>query len=366
MLSLNNLFTLFLKYATILTNMNLSNLKESFIKFNNTTVAVLIPLIEKILTARAKRKYILAVKAKERGLIMDWVVALFWAVGWVFLINQYLIQAYQIPSESMERTLLVGDRIFVNKLIFGPEVLPNFAKLPSPIKPKRSNIIIFQSPEYVSKGPLFEVVHRLLYMISFSNINLNKNAIDLLIKRAVGFSGDIIIVRDGDCFIKGRGDREFISEEEFFKKSDLPFNVQRLLPKSEYENSRFMVLYDTYLNQGLEIPFPYNSKEISARVDGLKKFTDENLFLNDEQIRYNSETYIQAKTLYSLYPWIKKYRESFYIAEKGIYVKDGYVLPLGDNRDNSHDGRAWGLVKTNKILGKPLFRFWPLDRMGVI
>ena len=48
----------------------------------------------------------------------------------------------------------------------------------------------------------------------------------------------------------------------------------------------------------------------------------------------------------------------------GIYVPEGYVLPLGDNRDNSRDGRYFGPVSESVINGKVIFRFWPLNRIG--
>ncbi len=48
----------------------------------------------------------------------------------------------------------------------------------------------------------------------------------------------------------------------------------------------------------------------------------------------------------------------------GIYVPENYVLPLGDNRDNSSDGRYFGPVKEETINGRVIARFWPLNRIG--
>lgn len=44
---------------------------------------------------------------------------------------------------------------------------------------------------------------------------------------------------------------------------------------------------------------------------------------------------------------------------------DSY-LALGDNRDNSLDGRCWGFVPRDRIIGRAIFRFWPLDQVGPI
>ena len=45
-------------------------------------------------------------------------------------------------------------------------------------------------------------------------------------------------------------------------------------------------------------------------------------------------------------------------------VPSGYVLPLGDNRDNSHDGRYFGPVPEGTINGRVVGRFWPLNRIS--
>jgi len=65
------------------------------------------------------------------------------------------------------------------------------------------------------------------------------------------------------------------------------------------------------------------------------------------------------------YPHESRYR-SWIINKRIIYVGEGRILPLGDNRDNSRDGRIFGTVKTSKILGKGAFKYWPLNRLGGI
>ncbi len=49
-----------------------------------------------------------------------------------------------------------------------------------------------------------------------------------------------------------------------------------------------------------------------------------------------------------------------------VIVPSHSYLVLGDNRNDSYDSHYWGFVPRNKIIGKAMFRFWPLDRMGEI
>ena len=46
-------------------------------------------------------------------------------------------------------------------------------------------------------------------------------------------------------------------------------------------------------------------------------------------------------------------------------LKDNEYYVLGDNRISSSDSRIWGCVKNDQILGKVIFKYWPLDSFGV-
>ena len=65
---------------------------------------------------------------KKRGIknsaFIEWLDALIFAVIAVTLINIFLFQNYKIPTGSMEKSLLIGDRLFVSKLAYGPR-MPN-------------------------------------------------------------------------------------------------------------------------------------------------------------------------------------------------------------------------------------------------
>src|SRR5439155_23303104 len=67
------------------------------------------------------------------------------------LIQTFLVQAFKIPSGSMEGTLQVGDFLLVNKLVYGAEVPFTHARLPRLRQPQRGDVIVFKWPEDPTK-----------------------------------------------------------------------------------------------------------------------------------------------------------------------------------------------------------------------
>src|SRR4051794_8537171 len=80
-------------------------------------------------------------------------------VVWFFL-RTFLVEAFRIPSGSMENTLLIGDFLFVNKALYGAEVPLIHAHLPAVREPHRDDILVFDSVE--EEG--LKVVKRLIGM----------------------------------------------------------------------------------------------------------------------------------------------------------------------------------------------------------
>lgn len=72
----------------------------------------------------------------------------------------------------------------------------------------------------------------------------------------------------------------------------------------------------------------------------------ERVYVNDQPLR---ENYIEDKPNYSFGP---------------VTVPANQYLVLGDNRNNSYDSHYWGYVPRDKIIGRAIVRFWPLNRVG--
>jgi signal peptidase I len=106
-----------------------------------------------------------------------WAASILVAVLIWIVLRSYLIEAFRIPSASMENTLLVGDFLFVNKAIYGGELeIPGtgirLLRVPGYGEPRRDGVVVFRSVED-------------------STPNLN------IVKRVIGAAGDTLaMVRD--------------------------------------------------------------------------------------------------------------------------------------------------------------------------
>lgn len=81
------------------------------------------------------------------GQIVDWIKSLAIALAIFLVLRTFLIEAFRIPSGSMENTLLVGDFLFVNKALYGAEIPFTGVHLPAFREPERGDLVIFRSVE---------------------------------------------------------------------------------------------------------------------------------------------------------------------------------------------------------------------------
>lgn len=308
----------------------------------------LISFTETVLTFRKKSKYIKSEREKNLHPVADWLGAFLWAAGVVLLLNQFLFQAYVIPSKSMERTLRTRDRLFVNKFLYGPELLPGKFKIDGSIEPKLSDVVIFENPEYISKGALFDLAQRVIFMLSLSMIDIDKDANGnpahhFLIKRIAASNGDFIKFIRGELYIKPEGESSYFHEKDYMALTGRDYYYQRTIISENYpvvdRSTRQTVFYET---------LGYGSV-LTSRPKFQLDSVESNIIIN--------------KYLSQVSPSNLGFYQEFKENKIGVYVPKGWYLPLGDNRDRSHDGRIFGSIEDREILGRASFKFWPLNRL---
>ncbi len=129
--------------------------------------------------------------AKGKSKVREFVESIIWALVLAFIIRSCVVQAFKIPSGSMEDTLVIGDHLLVNKFIYGiklPFTDKRILKLRDPI---RGDVMVFEYPEDRSKD---------------------------FIKRVIGVPGDEISVRDKQVFVNGV---LYHNPHEVHKESDM-------------------------------------------------------------------------------------------------------------------------------------------------
>jgi signal peptidase I len=105
------------------------------------------------------------------------------------VVKTWLMQAFYIPSESMENTLQVGDRVIVNKLV------------PSPVALQRGDVIVFEDPDHwlptpvpVQRSPITRALNSTLTFVGL----LPSDEGNHLIKRVIGLPGDHVVCCDSN------------------------------------------------------------------------------------------------------------------------------------------------------------------------
>ncbi|HRK28614.1 MAG TPA: signal peptidase I [Chitinophagales bacterium] len=314
---------------------------------------------------------------------------LFIALVLVPLINIFILQSYAIPTSSMEGTMLVGDKLFVSKLHFGPRVpqtpiafpyvhnsifgLPSYTtlislpymRLPGFSAAKRGDIVVFNYPVEVDKD--IPVDKRTNY-----------------VKRCTAQFGDTLQIIDAQVHINGKPvQNPPLLQHAHAVKTSTPFNpkIKDKLQISEVFQGNEVGSYVMMLND-------QTAEEIKkmANIDTLYKIVqpkgefNPRIFPFNPRFNWNLDNfgplYIPKKgdkiqlteDNYTLYETvIKKYENNPTLEWKEgkatlngqpitEYVfKMNYFFMMGDNRHNSEDSRYWGFVPEDHVVGKPVF-----------
>ena len=256
---------------------------------------------------------------------LEFIKNLLFAAVAALIIKTFLIETSRVPTGSMEKTILVGDFLFVNKFVYGSSsprnipftniALPYF-QLPAIHEPERGDIVVFEYP-----GDRDE---------------MNSAEIMNYVKRCIGEPGDTIEVIDKVVFVNGK-EAKRPAQIQYISPYVTPAGVAnpRIFPKgSGFNEDNFGPVYVP--KKGDKIPLTLETVEkwrtIIDREFGKRVVTVE-----------GSQVMIEGKPADS------------------YTLKQDYYFMMGDNRDDSADSRFWGFVPRDKIVGQALMIYWSWD-----
>jgi len=347
---------------------------------------------------------------KSRTEVGEWVSSIVFAIVAATLVHTYFMQPYTIPTSSLEKSLLVGDFLFVSKFHYGARTpmtviaapmvhdslplikaksylkfphLPYFRLLGFE-KIKRNEIVVFNWP-----------VDTVRFFRDHSNIHIDK-PIDKksnYVKRCVGIPGDSLEIKEGYIYING--------ERTVLPDRALPQYMHKVITDGQQLSAAFLKRFNVTEGGFYGDYYMLNLTDENAgklRANPLVKSVtkqilpkghyESGIFPHNEQYAWSIDNYgpiyipeagktveLNAKSL-PFYKRIIEVYENNNLTTNGdeIFIngklaatytfKQDYYWMMGDNRHNSEDARYWGYVPFDHVVGKPVFIWFSWDTNG--
>lgn len=369
--------------------------------------------------------YIVERSLKPRTNTGEWVSSIVFAIVAATMVHTYFMQPYTIPTSSLEKSLLIGDFLFVSKFHYGartpitavsiPMVHDTFPAIPIPFlgfhitpqfrsylkKPHlpyfrfpglqsihRNDIVVFNWP-----ADTVEQFFRTPDHIIRKPIDKKSN----YVKRCVGIAGDTLSIVDGYVYINGK--KSILPDRAKPQYDYTVYTDNQQISTNSIENRYHAREWGRYQNGNYRMNLDDEAARLLAKNPMIKKMErevipagiHEDVFPHQDSLKWNRDNYgpfyipEQGKTtvlsidnlpLYSKI--IGEYEKNDLKVENGkIYIngieastytfKQNYYWMMGDNRDHSEDSRYWGFVPFDHIVGKPVFIWmsWDTNAKGI-
>ncbi|WP_442787333.1 signal peptidase I [Flavobacterium suncheonense] len=335
--------------------------------------------------------------------------SLLFAIVVATLVHTYFMQPYTIPTSSLEKSLLVGDFLFVSKFHYGARTpmttvaapmvhdtipvlgtksyskfpqLPYF-RFPGMQQIERNDIVVFNWPA----DTVYQFFDR-----SGRRADKPIDKKSNYVKRCVGIPGDNLSIKDGVVMINSEPlklhDRQKLQHSyKIAIDGKTPINFEYLLKELNITDPAGQITKDTLLfsaltEEGAQVfkntPGVVSvTKVIDTKGDfrifpHTKPWTQDNMgpiYIPEagKTVELNSETLPFYKRIITDYEHNdlkvtgNEIRINGQIATNYTF-KQNYYWMMGDNRHNSEDSRYWGFVPADHIVGKPVFIWMSLDQ----
>jgi len=322
--------------------------------------------------------------------LVEWIDAIIFAVVAATLIRIFLIEAFTIPTSSMEKSLLVGDYLFVSKVAYGPKV-PNtplsfpfahhtlplttstksylewlkwpYKRLAGLTNVKRFDNVVFNFPEgdtvaiHRQNESYYDLCRR-YGRNRVWNDKLNFGEIvarpvdkrENYIKRCVAIAGDTLLIKNGDLYINGEKITDFVDMEYNYivttNGTDInPNNLAKIGISQDdiYFSSRMKWMdYDSSLYANvLKFMIPLDAEKVNElskypNVISIDRFIhddEESVFPQDQKISKNRDNMGPI--------WIPKKGTTVSISNENIALYERVINIYENNTLEKKDGKIY-------------------------
>ena len=354
--------------------------------------------------------------------LFSWLDAIVFALVAVYFINLYIFQNYQIPSSSLEKTLRVGDFLYVSKMAYGARVpqtplsMPlvqhtfpewlgggksyldkphwDYKRLKGWTSPKKEDIVVFNFPtgDTVCTKMQNPDYYTLCYYYGEDRVKNRKDVFgDIVVrpvdrrenyvKRCVGEPGDSLKIVNNTIFTKAHTEWQQEPARDglqlnYFVQTDGHIFGAKYLDKIGISNAdRKQMDATTWhfpLTKAMKAELEKNPHVLAVVVEPEEQGGAVYPLGHNNWTRDNyGPIYIPKKGDKLMITeenfWIYKRIADAYefkpmrIGEEYEFAMDYYWMQ-GDNRHNSADSRYWGFVPEDHIVGRPVFIWLSVDK----
>ena len=292
----------------------------------------------------------------------------------ILFLKETVVEAYIVPTTSMEENILKGDFLIGSRYIYGmkvpekiwipfsaisiPTFLPEY-RFPAFKEVERGDVVVFEYP----RDPVYKFV-----------------------KRCIGIAGDTIKIEDQNVYVNGELfplpeggkfimnnylSREVIDPDIFLgKQGNKDQYPQITIPKKGDsftldENMDWKLILPLLLYEGNQVEYIIGDNSLIFTNTSPR---DVERRTGDKSIH---KEYHPSTNATLITPWSDRFKKEHIqdlyingkpISEVKIYtLSQDYFWMMGDNRDNSEDSRFWGFVPKSHILGQPLITWFSIN-----